>query len=91
MNISNIKWSIGICLYEFVCGSVPYGEEIEDPYAIYKLIIGQNLKYPEFVRDQKCITFIEQLLNKTPELRLGGSFAALKANPWFSNFNWVFN
>jgi cGMP-dependent protein kinase 1 len=23
-----------------------------------------------------------------PELRLGGSFAALKANPWFDNFNW---
>ena len=22
-------------------------------------------------------------------MRLGGSYAALKANPWFDNFDWV--
>jgi cGMP-dependent protein kinase len=32
---------------------------------------------------------MEQLLSKTPELRIGGSYAALKANPWFDNFDWV--
>jgi len=31
-----------------------------------------------------------QLLNKTPELRLGGSYAALKANAWFEKFDWVY-
>jgi cGMP-dependent protein kinase len=30
-----------------------------------------------------------QLLNKVPELRLGSSFAGLKANAWFNNFDWV--
>jgi len=24
-------WSIGICLYEFMCGNVPYAEDAEDP------------------------------------------------------------
>lgn len=24
-----------------------------------------------------------------PEIRLGGSYAALKANAWFENFDWV--
>ena len=33
---------------------------------------------------------ILQLLNKTPEMRLGGSYAALKANKWFDKFDWVF-
>ena len=28
-------WSIGICIYEFLCGGVPFGEEEEDPYNIY--------------------------------------------------------
>jgi len=23
-----------------------------------------------------------------PEVRLGGSYATLKANPWFENFDW---
>ena len=33
---------------------------------------------------------MDQLLNKVPEIRLGGSYAALKANAWFENFDWVF-
>lgn len=28
-------WSIGIILYEFMCGLVPFGENCEEPYAIY--------------------------------------------------------
>jgi cGMP-dependent protein kinase len=29
------------------------------------------------------------MLNKTPEIRLGGNYAALKANPWFDHLDWV--
>lgn len=32
-------WSVGICLYEFMCGTVPFGEDQEDPYDIYEEII----------------------------------------------------
>lgn len=31
-------WSIGICLYEFMCGGVPFAEDAEDPYEIYEEI-----------------------------------------------------
>ena len=30
------------------------------------------------------------MLSKIPEQRIGGSYAALKACPWFDNFDWVF-
>ena len=33
---------------------------------------------------------MEQLLSKTPELRLGSSFASLKNNPFFEHFDFVF-
>ena len=39
-------WSVGICLYEFMCGGVPFGEEEEDPYAIYEKILQYKLRYP---------------------------------------------
>lgn len=32
---------------------------------------------------------MEKLLNRNPDARLGGSYAALKAHPWFENFDWV--
>jgi cGMP-dependent protein kinase len=32
-------WSIGICLFEFMCGGVPFGENLDDPYEIYSEIM----------------------------------------------------
>lgn len=29
-------WSLGIMLYEFMSGFVPFGEDAEDPYEIYE-------------------------------------------------------
>lgn len=81
-------WSIGICLYEFMCGMVPFGEEAEDPYEIYEDIITKPIKYPSYLKDKKAKRLMDQLINKVAEVRLGGSYAALKANPWFENFDW---
>jgi len=81
-------WSIGVCLYEFMCGMVPFGEEAEDPYDIYEQIITKPIKFPKYLKDMKAKTLMNQLLNKVPEVRLGGSFAALKANTWFEKFDW---
>ena len=47
-------WSIGICLYEFMCGGVPFAEDLEEPYQIYEEIIKKNLKFPHFFKDKKA-------------------------------------
>ena len=80
---------IGVCFYEFMCGMVPFGEDAEDPYEIYEQIITKPIKFPKYLKDLKAKTLMTQLLNKLAEARSGGSFAALKANPWFENFDWV--
>lgn len=84
-------WSVGICLYEFVCGYLPYGEDVDDPFLIYEKIIKTKISYPTFFKDKKTKAIIEQLLSLIPEVRIGGSFAALKANQWFDNLDWVIN
>ncbi len=34
-------WSVGVCLYEFYCGNVPFGENATDPLDIYVSIINR--------------------------------------------------
>jgi cGMP-dependent protein kinase len=82
-------WSLGIVLFEFMAGFVPFGEDAEDPLQIYQEIIKNTLKFPKHMKDQTINSFISLLLNKNPETRLGGSFANLKKNPVFSGIEWV--
>lgn len=44
--------------------------------------------FPNYLKDKKAMRLIQQLLHKVPEIRLGGSYGALKANAWFENFDW---
>ena len=82
-------WSVGVCLYEFLCGQVPFGEEEEDPYEIYERILDMELEYVNVdLTNFPAKQCIEQLLNKLPEMRSGGSYEALKKHEWFQGFDW---
>jgi cGMP-dependent protein kinase len=80
-------WSVGIMLYEFMCGMVPFGEGLEDAYEIYEEILFKKVSYPINL-DPQAKLIMDQLLSRNPEKRLGGSFATLKSNPFFSDFDW---
>jgi cGMP-dependent protein kinase len=34
-------WSIAICMYEFFCGAVPFGETADDPMQVYVSVINE--------------------------------------------------
>ena len=52
-------WSIGICLYEFMSGTVPFGDKSEDPYEIYNEIVKNPIKYPKHLKSESSKLFIE--------------------------------
>lgn len=76
-------WSLGVVIYEFMAGFVPYGEDAEDPLQIYQEILKNSLKFPKHMKDPSINSFISLLLNKNPETRLSGSFNSLKSHPIF--------
>ena len=53
-------WSVGICLFEFLCGAVPFAEDLDDPFDIYDVIMKTaDIKYPHFLRDKKAKKYID--------------------------------
>lgn len=83
-------WSLGICLYEFLCGKVPFGEEESDPYRIYEEILEKNIEFPEGSESigDAAPGLIKQLLSKFPDSRSPGPVDKLKKHEWFSGFDW---
>jgi cGMP-dependent protein kinase 1 len=82
-------WSLGIMLFEFLCGGVPFGEEISDSYAVFETVLEGKLVFPAYGSvSNDCRKLIEKLLNRSPAMRCGGSFEALKTAAWLRNVDW---
>ena len=82
-------WSISICMYEFICGEVPFGEREDDPMSIYFAIINNELDFNEkYIKiDKEFKHIMKKMLDKNPSYRLC-NFHSIKNQAWFKDFNW---
>ena len=82
-------WSISICMYEFMCGEVPFADREEDPMEIYFEIINNHLTFPtKYVKiDKDFKHLMKKMLDKNPSYRLA-NFYSIKNNIWFKDFKW---
>ena len=80
-------WSIAICLYEFFCGKLPFGDEYEDPIDIYRAVCKEELTFPNFVHDEKFMSLLTKMLKKNPTERLW-KFEQINEDPYFIGFEW---
>ncbi|KAF4656101.1 hypothetical protein FOL47_009133 [Perkinsus chesapeaki] len=83
-------WSTGVCMYEFICGPLPFSSEHDDQLELFRLIIEGPLKFPSWMRDQNAKSIISGLMTKQPEKRLGGGLLGakeIKKHPYFKNFD----
>ena len=80
-------WSIAICMYEFFCGKLPFGEDLEDPMDIYRAVCKEELTFPNFVNDEKYMALLHKMLKKNPTQRLW-KLEQIKVDPYFKDFDW---
>lgn len=84
-------WSLGVMMYEFVCGPLPFGHDTEDQLELFREILEAPLQFPEYVTDEAALGLVSSLLERTPELRTGSSTTGAKEiqqHAFFSDFDW---
>jgi len=90
-------WSLGVNLYEFVVGYVPFGHDCKTIGEIAKEVAYAKLQFPPwFIPSQvpfakETRELIEGLLIREPSQRLGASFSgfnSLKNHAFFKGFSW---
>ena len=80
-------WSLGIIMYEFICGKLPFGEDIEDPMEFYNTMIDEELTFPTFVNDEAFKDLVSKLLIKDSNKRLS-QYSQIRNHQYFKDFDW---
>ncbi|CAE7572363.1 Pkg21D [Symbiodinium sp. CCMP2592] len=81
-------WSLGVMLYEFVVGPIPFGAGEEDQMRLFAAISEAPLTFPSYVAED-AMQVLSGLLERRPERRLGSSGAKeIKKHLWFKGFDW---
>lgn len=84
-------WALGVCLFEFMCGPLPFGNDAEDQLEIFRDILTGKLVFPHYVSDQDAINLMKRLLCRLPEVRIGCSingYKDIKEHAFFRDFDW---
>ncbi|KAK7941177.1 uncharacterized protein PG986_013564 [Apiospora aurea] len=82
-------WSLGILIYEMLCGYTPFWDS-GSPMKIYENILRGKVKYPQYINPD-AQNLLQSLI--TPDLtkRLGNLYSGpqdVKNHPWFAEVTW---
>lgn len=71
-------WSLGIMLFEFVCGYLPFASSLNEPRQVCSVILRGKLKFPSAYKDEVGRDLIKGLLTQPVLKRLGAGVNGLQ-------------
>jgi len=84
-------WSLGVMIYEFACGPLPFGKDSGDQLELYRQIMEAPLVFPDYVTDVHIVDLMSSLLQRLPSRRIGTGPKGgkkLKSHEYFNDFDW---
>jgi cGMP-dependent protein kinase len=79
-------WSLGVLLYELVCGYLPFADDKDDPTEVCQAVLKAPLKFPRRYKDQVGKDVMEGMMTRQPKKRLGcgiNSWEDIKQHSYF--------
>ncbi|KYK60098.1 cAMP-dependent protein kinase catalytic subunit [Drechmeria coniospora] len=82
-------WSLGILIYEMLCGYTPFWDS-GSPMRIYENILKGKVKYPAYI-NADAQNLLERLVTADLTKRLGNLYGGsqdIRSHPWFTEVTW---
>lgn len=81
-------WGLGVLIYEMLVGESPFPGDDEEE--VFDSIVNDDVRYPRFLSPES-VSLIQKLLQKNPEMRLGGGeedASEIKRHKFFQGMDW---